>query len=153
MSLTHEPAGPKILEKIKIYIISRAKLLMSVWDEIPCISSKLQFDEIFGSKKYSKFKLTGHGFDPDNFDPVGRQTDCHALYDDPVDPLGDDLLGDNHHLCDLDNDLYFDHYFDHYLPMKEKEISDFQFIDFKMWINSLTLIQNYFLLNKIIEPS
>ena len=120
MSLTHEPAGPKILEKIKIYIISRAKLLMSVWDEIPCISSKLQFDEIFGSTKYSKFKLTGHDFDPDNFDPVGHQTDCHALYDDPVDPLGDDLLGDNHHLCDLDNDLYFDHYFDHYLPTIEK---------------------------------
>ena len=93
---------------------------MSVWDEIPCISSKLQFDEIFGSTKYSKFKLTGHDFDPDNFDPVGHQTDCHALYDDPVDPLGDDLLGDNHHLCDLDNDLYFDHYFDHYLPTIEK---------------------------------
>ena len=37
MSLTHETAGPKILEKIKIYTLSRAKLLMSVWDEIPCI--------------------------------------------------------------------------------------------------------------------
>ena len=34
MSLTHEPAGPKILEKIKIYILSRDKLLITVWDEI-----------------------------------------------------------------------------------------------------------------------
>ena len=36
MSLTHEPAGPKILEKIKIYILSRAKLLFSLCHEIPC---------------------------------------------------------------------------------------------------------------------
>ena len=70
------------------------------------------------SRLKNKFKLTRHGFDPDNFDLVGHQNDCHALYDDPFDPydpLGDDLLGDDHHLCDLDNDLYFDHYFDHYL--------------------------------------
>ena len=36
MSLTHEPAGSKILEKIKIYILSRAKLLFQVYYEIPC---------------------------------------------------------------------------------------------------------------------
>ena len=36
MSLSHEPAGLKILARIKIYILSRAKLLYTVWDEIPC---------------------------------------------------------------------------------------------------------------------
>ena len=36
MSLSHEHVGLKILAKIKIYILSRAKLLLSVWDEIPC---------------------------------------------------------------------------------------------------------------------
>ena len=40
MSLSHGHVGLKILAKIKIYIISRAKLLLSVWDEIPCISYK-----------------------------------------------------------------------------------------------------------------
>ena len=35
MSLSHEQAGLKILAKIKIYILSRAKLLFKVWDEIP----------------------------------------------------------------------------------------------------------------------
>ena len=38
MSPAHEPAGPKILEKIKIHILSRAKLLCSLCHEIPCIS-------------------------------------------------------------------------------------------------------------------
>ena len=30
--------GLKILAKTKIYILSRAQLLITVWDEIPCIS-------------------------------------------------------------------------------------------------------------------
>ena len=38
MALTHEPAGPKIIEKIKIYILSRAKLLCSLCHEIHCRS-------------------------------------------------------------------------------------------------------------------
>ena len=41
MSLSHEHVGLKILAKIKIYILSRAKLLITVWDEIPCSSNML----------------------------------------------------------------------------------------------------------------
>ena len=37
MSLSHEHVGIKILAKIKIYNLSRAKLLITVWDEIPCM--------------------------------------------------------------------------------------------------------------------
>ena len=40
MCLSHEHAGLKILAKIKIYILSRAKLLFTVWDEIPYTSQK-----------------------------------------------------------------------------------------------------------------
>ncbi len=36
MGLSHEHTGLKMLAKIKIYILSRAKLLCTVWDEIPC---------------------------------------------------------------------------------------------------------------------
>ena len=36
MSLSHEHVGLKILAKIKIYILNGAKLLITVWDEIPC---------------------------------------------------------------------------------------------------------------------
>ena len=36
MSQAHKHVGLKILAKIKIYILSRAKLLITVWDEIPC---------------------------------------------------------------------------------------------------------------------
>ena len=41
MSQSYEHAGLKILAKIKIYILSRANLLYTVWDETPC-SSKNQ---------------------------------------------------------------------------------------------------------------
>ena len=37
MALSHEHVGIKILAKIRIYILSRAKLLCSVCHEIPCI--------------------------------------------------------------------------------------------------------------------
>ena len=38
MALSHEHIWPKISVKIKIYILSRAKLLCTVWDETPCIT-------------------------------------------------------------------------------------------------------------------
>ena len=36
MGLSHEHVGPKILAKIKIYILTRAELLFSLCYEIPC---------------------------------------------------------------------------------------------------------------------
>ena len=36
MGLSHEHVGPKILAKIKIYILTRAELLISLCYEIPC---------------------------------------------------------------------------------------------------------------------
>ena len=36
MGLTNENVGPKILAKIKIYILTRAELLFKVCYEIPC---------------------------------------------------------------------------------------------------------------------
>ncbi len=36
MGLSHEPVGPKILAKIKIYILTRAELLITLCYEIPC---------------------------------------------------------------------------------------------------------------------
>ena len=36
MPLSHEHVGPKILAKIKIYILARAKLLFHLCCEIPC---------------------------------------------------------------------------------------------------------------------
>ena len=64
MSLTHKPAGLKILEKIKIYILSRAKLLCSLCHEIPCskrefdsvkIQSELFFENFVASAEYMNF--------------------------------------------------------------------------------------------------
>ena len=37
MALTNEHAGPMILAKIKIYVFTRAELLIQVCYEIPCI--------------------------------------------------------------------------------------------------------------------
>ena len=37
MSLSHEHVGPKILAKIKIYVLTRAELLFPLCYEIPCI--------------------------------------------------------------------------------------------------------------------
>ena len=36
MGLTNENVGPKILAKIKIYVLTRAELLFQVCYEIPC---------------------------------------------------------------------------------------------------------------------
>ena len=36
MGLSHEHVGPKILAKIKIYILTRAELLCPLCYEIPC---------------------------------------------------------------------------------------------------------------------
>ena len=41
MSLSHEHVGPKILGKIKIYVLTRAELLFPLCYEIPCISEKI----------------------------------------------------------------------------------------------------------------
>ena len=41
MGLTNEHVGPKILAKIKIYVLTRAELLFQVCYEIPCTSSWL----------------------------------------------------------------------------------------------------------------
>ena len=38
MSLSHEHVGPKILGKIKIYVLTRAELLFPLCYEIPCIT-------------------------------------------------------------------------------------------------------------------
>ena len=40
MSLSHEHVGSKILAKVKIYSLSRAELLCTVCNEIPCILLK-----------------------------------------------------------------------------------------------------------------
>jgi hypothetical protein len=37
MGLSYEHVGPKILAKIKIYILTRAELLFNLCYEIPCI--------------------------------------------------------------------------------------------------------------------
>ena len=36
MDLTNEHVGPKILAKIKIYVLNRAELLITLCYEIPC---------------------------------------------------------------------------------------------------------------------
>jgi hypothetical protein len=36
MGLSHEHVGPKILAKIKIYLLTRAELLFHLCYEIPC---------------------------------------------------------------------------------------------------------------------
>ena len=43
MALSHEHVGPKISAKIKVYILSRAKLLCSLCHEIPCIKNLCVF--------------------------------------------------------------------------------------------------------------
>ena len=45
MGLTSEHVGPKIVAKIKIYVLTRAKLLFNLCYEIPC--SKVEFIRLF----------------------------------------------------------------------------------------------------------
>ena len=40
MSLSHEHVGPKILAKIKIYVLIRAELLFPLCYEIPCTTER-----------------------------------------------------------------------------------------------------------------
>ena len=42
MGLTNENVGPKILAKIKIYVLTRAELLFTLCYEIPCTSGQLK---------------------------------------------------------------------------------------------------------------
>ena len=42
MGLTNENVGPKILAKVKIYVLTRAELLFKVCYEIPCICYMVQ---------------------------------------------------------------------------------------------------------------
>jgi hypothetical protein len=46
MALSHEHVGSKILAKIKIYILSRAELLCTLCNEIPCIRKCLYFADL-----------------------------------------------------------------------------------------------------------
>ena len=46
MGLTNENIGPKILAKIKIYVLTRAELLFKVCYEIPCIIEDLYFYDL-----------------------------------------------------------------------------------------------------------
>ena len=41
MGLTNENVGPKILAKIKVYVLTRAELLLPLCYEIPCIIDQL----------------------------------------------------------------------------------------------------------------
>jgi hypothetical protein len=43
MGLSHEHEGPKILAKIKIYILTRAELLFPLCYEIPCSKSAKKY--------------------------------------------------------------------------------------------------------------
>ena len=58
MGLTNEHVGPKILAKIKIYVLTRAELLITLCYEIPCSSNfeynlqkKVTLEYILGSKE------------------------------------------------------------------------------------------------------
>ena len=53
MSLSHEHVRPKILGKIKTYVLTRAELLFNLCYEIPCRWFCL---EIFKSRKTKKFR-------------------------------------------------------------------------------------------------
>jgi hypothetical protein len=66
MSLSHEQAGLKILAKIKIYILSRAKLLCTVWDETPCtyvvfIPGKIKLKSVLRRHLIIKMKILMYG--------------------------------------------------------------------------------------------
>ena len=51
MGLSHEDVGPKLLAKIKSYILTRAELLFHLCYEIPCNGSVcLMFDQEFRPK-------------------------------------------------------------------------------------------------------
>ena len=45
MGLTNEHVGPKILAKIKIYVLTRAELLITLYYEIPCSFQIIDYSE------------------------------------------------------------------------------------------------------------
>ena len=49
MGLTNENVGPKILAKIKIYVLTRVELLFKVCYEIPCSTGKSKYLFLFSS--------------------------------------------------------------------------------------------------------
>ena len=54
MALTNENVGPKILAKIKIYVLTRAELLFQVCYEIPCSNPFFEYlVKIHNSQKYT----------------------------------------------------------------------------------------------------
>ena len=61
MGLTNEHEGPKMVVKIKIYVITRAELLFNLCYEIPCTTCQLDsiFEAIFSQwvKKDSEIVL------------------------------------------------------------------------------------------------
>ena len=46
MGLSHEHIGPKILAKIQIYTLTRAELLFTLCDEIPCMTKLVMLLEM-----------------------------------------------------------------------------------------------------------
>ena len=52
MALSHEQVGPKISAKIKIYTLTRAELLITLCNEIPCKTNLLMLEI---SQKYVAF--------------------------------------------------------------------------------------------------
>ena len=62
MGLSHEHVRPKILAKIKIYVLTRAELLITLCYEIPCIKN---------TQKFSKY--------PQNFENIRLPTSHQCL--------------------------------------------------------------------------
>ena len=53
MSLSHEPVGPKLLGKIKTYVLTRAELFFTLCYEIPCRGKrKFATNILFFYKEY-----------------------------------------------------------------------------------------------------
>ena len=53
MGLTNEHVGPKILAKIKIYVLTRAEILFQVCYEIPCKYAHCRsFDEMSDANSF-----------------------------------------------------------------------------------------------------
>ena len=50
MPVNNEQVGPKILAKIKIYVLTRAELLFNLCYEIPCMQTIHDFDSKFRGK-------------------------------------------------------------------------------------------------------
>ena len=61
MGLSHEHVGPKILAKIKIYILTRAELLCPLCYEIPC-SKILAHTVILPDRTLKKWGLSNFAF-------------------------------------------------------------------------------------------